>query len=137
MKSIFIIIVVFLVKVANCQDGFIKGQPALAYWELGDNQDVVVVLHGGPGASHSYLRPEFDALSDVARVIYYDQRSCGKSEKSARNYWQDYMEDLRRVIHSVSNKDFFSSFFMGMLYRFTLFVSLSTRFKRYNFVRNS
>lgn len=45
----------------------------------------VVLLHGGPGASHDYLRPQMDALAgDVAsrpcrRLVYYDQRGSGRS----------------------------------------------------------
>jgi proline iminopeptidase len=39
----------------------------------------VVVLHGGPGADHEYLRPGFDALADGRELIYYDQRGGGRS----------------------------------------------------------
>jgi len=39
----------------------------------------VVVLHGGPDFDHRYLLPELDRLSDVARLIYYDQRGRGRS----------------------------------------------------------
>jgi pimeloyl-ACP methyl ester carboxylesterase len=38
----------------------------------------VVVLHGGPGASHDYLRPGFDLLAEGHTLIYYDQRGGGQ-----------------------------------------------------------
>lgn len=39
----------------------------------------VFMLHGGPGESHTTLRPYFDALADDHTVVYYDQRGCGQS----------------------------------------------------------
>ncbi|MBX3080614.1 MAG: proline iminopeptidase-family hydrolase [Anaerolineae bacterium] len=39
----------------------------------------LLVLHGGPGATHDYLEA-FDAMADTGRrVIYYDQLGCGMS----------------------------------------------------------
>ena len=35
--------------------------------EIGDGPAVAVMLHGGPGASHDYLRPQLDALADPGR----------------------------------------------------------------------
>ena len=80
MKGILCILLVLGSEVVRCQEGFVKGEPSLAYWEVGTGDDVVIILHGGPCASHTYLRPEFDALSEVARLIHYDQRGCGKSD---------------------------------------------------------
>ena len=41
----------------------------------------VVFLHGGPGSfDHSYLKPEFTRLSDVAQVVYLDLPGHGRSE---------------------------------------------------------
>lgn len=84
------------------QDGFIDGEPRLAFWKIGNNDVTVVVLHGGPAAHHKYLRPEFDALSKTASVIYYDQRGCGKSGLADSYVWRDHVEDLRRLIHGAS-----------------------------------
>ena len=44
----------------------------------------VIVLHGGPDFDHSYLLPEFDQLSEVFRLIYYDQRGRGRSAANVR-----------------------------------------------------
>ncbi|HEU4569255.1 MAG TPA: alpha/beta fold hydrolase [Gemmatimonadales bacterium] len=39
----------------------------------------VVILHGGPGASHDYLLPGCDALATGRELVYYDQRGGGRS----------------------------------------------------------
>jgi L-proline amide hydrolase len=41
----------------------------------------LLVLHGGPGASHDYLRP-LGKLADTGRpIIFYDQLGCGNSDQ--------------------------------------------------------
>lgn len=56
----------------------------------------VVVLHGGPGASHDYLRPGFDLLSDGLTLIYYDQRGGGQSPvaREVPVGWREQVADL-------------------------------------------
>lgn len=39
----------------------------------------IVVLHGGPGMDQSYLLPQMLELTKDREVIFYDQRSSGKS----------------------------------------------------------
>jgi L-proline amide hydrolase len=53
------------------------------YRIVGEGEDTgklpLLVLHGGPGATHDYLET-FDAMADTGRrVIYYDQLGCGRS----------------------------------------------------------
>jgi proline iminopeptidase len=43
----------------------------------------LLMLHGN-GLDHTYLRPWHDPLADRARVIYYDQRWNGRSERIGR-----------------------------------------------------
>ncbi|MBI5514211.1 MAG: alpha/beta hydrolase [Deltaproteobacteria bacterium] len=40
---------------------------------------VLLVLHGGPGLDHGYLRPWMDALSERRRLVYVDLRGHGRS----------------------------------------------------------
>ena len=61
-------------------------------------------LHGGPGASHDYLRPGFDVLAAGRTLVYYDQRGGGQSpvppgtpgtlfvrgDSAATGYWSRY-----------------------------------------------
>ena len=46
--------------------------------EVGSGKPLLM-LHGGPGIGHSYLRPGMDALADAYRAIYYDQRGSGRT----------------------------------------------------------
>lgn len=80
------------------QTGFLNNDPKLAYWEIGKGKHTVIVIHGGPCVEHQYLRPEFDGLSKVGRVIYYDQRGCGKSSMADSYHWRDHVEDLKQLI---------------------------------------
>jgi proline iminopeptidase len=56
----------------------------------------VVVLHGGPGAHHEYLLPQFDALARGRELIYYDQRGGGRSPvpRDVPVGWEDQVADL-------------------------------------------
>ncbi len=69
--------------------------------EVGDGPAVAVLLHGGPGASHDYLRPQFDALaSNSRRLLYYDQRGSGRSSLVPGRRpggYQEHVADLDAV----------------------------------------
>jgi proline iminopeptidase len=59
----------------------------------------VVLLHGGPGATHHEFHPWLSRAKDFARVIYYDQRGCGLSDyEPGKGYSVDQaVEDLDRL----------------------------------------
>ena len=59
----------------------------------------VVVLHGGPGAHHDYLRPQFDALATGRTLRYYDQRGGGQSPvpRDVPVDWETHVEDLEAL----------------------------------------
>jgi hypothetical protein len=59
----------------------------------------VVLLHGGPGATHHEFHPWFSQTKDFARVIYYDQRGCGLSDyRPGKGYSVNQaVEDLDRL----------------------------------------
>lgn len=40
----------------------------------------LVLLHGGPGSTHHDFHPSFSRAARWAKVIYYDQRGCGRSD---------------------------------------------------------
>ncbi|MDI6103358.1 alpha/beta hydrolase [Actinoplanes sp. NEAU-A12] len=43
---------------------------------------VLVVIHGGPTWDHSYLLPAIADLVDVAHVVVFDLRGCGRSHRT-------------------------------------------------------
>jgi proline iminopeptidase len=48
----------------------------------------MIILHGGPGFDHTYLRPWLDPVSEVAQLVYVDQRGCGRSQRHSHEYYQ-------------------------------------------------
>jgi len=118
MRTTAFLVLFTFTLTAFSQTGFISGDVKLAYWKLEGKSEVVIVLHGGPGVEHTYLRPEFDRLSEVADVIYYDQRGCGKSDQGRLTYYYwDHMADLKRVIeqHGKGKKVFLASSSWGSM----------------------
>lgn len=50
------------------------------YWEeVGKGEKTLLMLHGGPGADMSSLRPDLDVLGEKYRLVFFDQPGCGKS----------------------------------------------------------
>ena len=60
----------------------------------------VIVLHGGPGAHHDYLLPQFDALATRRCLRYYDQRGGGQSpvDRDTQVGWREHVADLDALI---------------------------------------
>ncbi len=62
------------------------------------NASPLIVIHGGPGEAHDYLRPYFDKLATHRRrVIYYDQRGSGRSPLDADEPHADWSTHVRDV----------------------------------------
>ncbi|HXY20760.1 MAG TPA: alpha/beta fold hydrolase [Gemmatimonadales bacterium] len=74
------------------------GVELFARW-VGDGGPTVVALHGGPGASHDYLRPQFDLLARGRTILYYDQRGGGRSPvpRDVPLGWREHVADLTAV----------------------------------------
>jgi proline iminopeptidase len=63
----------------------------------------IVVLHGGPGAHHDYLLPQFLRLADRYRLVFYDQRGGGRSRDTGPGdvSWQLLVQDLTHVVREL------------------------------------
>src|SRR5215472_3436334 len=63
------------------QEGFVDAHGVMIYYvEMGHGSPLLVV-HGGPGASHEYFLPWLLALARTNRLIFIDERGCGRSER--------------------------------------------------------
>lgn len=75
------------------------------YWcEYGpEGAHRILVLHGGPGAHHDYLLPQFLRLADKYRLVFYDQRGGGRSRETGTEHvsWQHHVQDLTHVIREL------------------------------------
>ena len=60
---------------------------------------IVIVLHGGPGASHDYLLPQYDLLGRRRSLLYYDQRGGGQSPvpRDTPVGWREHVADLEEI----------------------------------------
>ena len=59
---------------------------------------VVLLIPGGPGQEQSFFKPAFEALADVAQLIYLDPRGCGRSDRGDPDKWTlaTWVDDLTR-----------------------------------------
>ena len=80
------------------------GVELFARW-VGDGGPTVVALHGGPGASHEYLRPQFDLLARGRTILYYDQRGGGRSTvpREVPLGWREHVADLASIAATVGS----------------------------------
>src|SRR5262249_23619322 len=67
--------------VHRIREGFVDANGLfLFYKEIGSGPPLVVV-HGGPGASHDYFLPYLLPLARHHRVVFIDERGSGRSQK--------------------------------------------------------
>src|SRR5260370_7719698 len=63
------------------EEGFADANGLLIYYlQVGAGQPLII-LHGGPGASHDYLLPYLLPLARNNRLIFIDERGSGRSQK--------------------------------------------------------
>jgi proline iminopeptidase len=62
----------------------------------------ILLLHGGPGASHDYLLPQMLRLAERRPLFLYDQRGGGRSrDQGEPPTWRTHVEDAGRVIQEL------------------------------------
>jgi proline iminopeptidase len=61
------------------RQGLLSLEDARIFYEVRGSGDPILVVHGGPGLDHRYLRPGLDVLATRNTLIYYDQRGTGRS----------------------------------------------------------
>ncbi len=90
----------------NVEEGFISVTGGKVWYKIvGKNHPGIplLILHGGPGASHTYLEP-LERLAENRPVIFYDQLGCGNSERPTdTSLWtiERFVEELQQVRNSL------------------------------------
>jgi proline iminopeptidase len=82
------------------QEGFVDSNGVLIYYKSLGKGSPLVILHGGPGASHDYFLPYLLPLARNHRLVFIDERGSGRSQKleEARLYTVENMvEDVEAV----------------------------------------
>jgi len=59
------------------QEGFVDSHGALIYYMVVGHGAPLMIVHGGPGASHEYLLPYLLPLMRTSRLIFIDERGSG------------------------------------------------------------
>ena len=63
------------------QDGFVDAHGVLIYYQALGQGAPLLIVHGGPGASHDYFLPYLLPLARHHKLVFIDERGSGKSEK--------------------------------------------------------
>jgi proline iminopeptidase len=63
------------------QEGFVDSHGALIYYEVVGRGAPLMIVHGGPGASHDYFLPYLLPLMRSNKLVFIDERGSGKSSK--------------------------------------------------------
>lgn len=77
----------------------------LFYEAFGTGNNILLCLHGGPGAPHDYLLSLAKLGDDKTKVVMYDQLGVGKSEKPkdttlfSIEYGADEVEGIRKALN--------------------------------------
>jgi len=87
-------------SVYRMDEGFVDADGVLIYYKITGRGDPLMIVHGGPGASHDYLLPYLLPLARSNRLVFIDERGSGRSEKleDPRQYTVENMvEDVEHV----------------------------------------
>jgi len=87
-------------NVSPIQEGYVDANGVLIYFAEFGHGPSLVVLHGGPGASHDYLLPWLLPLARSNQLLFIDERGSGRSERvqDVHQYTVENMvEDLEAV----------------------------------------
>jgi len=82
------------------QEGYIDSSGALIYYMTIGRGAPIVIVHGGPGASHDYFLPYLLPLARQNRLIFIDERGSGRSQKledTAGYTVENMVEDVEAV----------------------------------------
>ena len=106
IELVFLFLIVLLgcktgKEIVSDQSGLIEINETKLYYNTVGSGDTLIVLHGGPGLSHKYMKPQLDSLlSADFTLLYYDQRGSGWSEgvkDTSRLTMDDYVQDIESL----------------------------------------
>jgi len=87
------------------QDGFVDLNGVMIYYVALGRGEPLLIVHGGPGASHDYFLPYLLPLARRNRLIFIDERGSGRSQKledpsgyTVENMVED-VEGVRIALH--------------------------------------
>ena len=82
-------------SVMTIEEGLVDNGGVLIYFKSVGRGPPLVIVHGGPGASHDYLLPNVYRLAASYRLVFIDERGSGRSPRleDASQYTVEKMAD--------------------------------------------
>ncbi len=87
-------------SVYQIQQGFVNANGVMIYYEEFGKGEPLMIVHGGPGASHDYFLLYLVPLAKNNRLIFIDERGSGQSERledSTQYTVENMVEDVEAV----------------------------------------
>lgn len=84
----------------SISEGYVEANGVWIYYKAFGRGAPLVILHGGPGASHDYLLPHLAPLARKNRLVFIDERGSGRSTgvEDAKQYTiENMVEDVEAV----------------------------------------
>jgi proline iminopeptidase len=88
------------ISVYAVQEGYVDANGLMIYYKTLGRGEPLMILHGGPGASHDYFLPYLLPLARHNRLVFIDERGSGRSQKleDTKGYTVENMvEDVEMV----------------------------------------
>src|SRR5256885_1785574 len=63
------------------QEGFVDANGVMIYYRILGRGEPLLIVHGGPGASHDYFLPYLLPLARHHKLVFIDERGSGRSQK--------------------------------------------------------
>ncbi len=86
-------------------EGFVDARGEMIYYEIIGRGAPLVIVHGGPGASHDYFLPYLLPLARHNELVFIDERGSGRSQKlvdPAGYTVENMVEDVEAVRQALS-----------------------------------
>ncbi len=80
--------------------GFVDANGVMIYYEEFGKGEPLMIVHGGPGASHDYFLPYLVPLARNNKLIFIDERGSGQSQRlqdSTKYTVENMVEDVEAV----------------------------------------
>jgi proline iminopeptidase len=87
-------------NVYDIREGFVDARGVMIYYKIFGRGKPLVIVHGGPGASHDYFLPYLTPLARHYQLVFIDERGSGRSPalEDASSYTVENMvEDVEAV----------------------------------------
>lgn len=92
-----LIFLLLALTAAFAEEKYVPVRDGVLYTDRIGHGDPIIVIHGSPALTQTYLRPAFDALAQEHQVIFYDQRGCGKSTGISHINMATFLDDLDAI----------------------------------------